>query len=301
MALQNTLDGFAAALAHVGTTGAVRYADLGSPVPRMEPSFDDGIFTNMGYIGPDGIEVSFDEDATEFIPFQEIAPIRREITKSITAIKFVLWQTSRKNLSFFLGGEVQEDGQGGWYIDVGGKPKFDRKLFVVDVVDGDDAARIILPNAQLTERGSVTFKSDEIIGLEVTITAYPADASEYPDDPTIAGKQSRWYFSESWDESGAVGSETGGGALSIATTALPVGTVGTPYTAKLVASGGVGSVLWEIAGGTTLPEGLDLSTDGTISGTPTAAGETDLTLRVEDLADNAAEKKVTLTISNSAP
>lgn len=295
MAMQKTLEGFQASLAHVGTTGAVRRAPLGSTIPKMEPSYDDGIFLNMGYIGPDGIEVSFDEDATEFIPLQEIAPIRREITKSITAVKFVMWQSSRKNLAFFLGGDVVQE-EGGWYIDVGGKPNFPRNLFVVDVVDGDDSARIILPNAQLTERGSITFKSDEIIGLEVTITAYPADSAEYPDDETIHGKQSRWYFSDSWDESGAVGAEAGNTALAIATTSLPTATVGQPYTAKLAASGGVGSAMWEMAGTSPLPDGLTLSTDGTLSGTPTAAGEHELRFRAEDLAENAVEKKLTLTI-----
>jgi len=54
------------------------------------------------------------------------------------------------------------------------------------------------------------------------------------------------------------------------TTASPLAhaTVGTPYSVKLTADGG-GSQTWSLASGT-LPAGLALAADGTLSGTPTA-------------------------------
>jgi len=58
--------------------------------------------------------------------------------------------------------------------------------------------------------------------------------------------------------------------LTVATSELPRGTVGTAYSAALTTSGGTGSATWTLTGGS-LPAGLALSSNGTISGTPTAA------------------------------
>ncbi len=57
--------------------------------------------------------------------------------------------------------------------------------------------------------------------------------------------------------------------LKVSTTALPPVTVGVPYSFKLAAEGG-GTQRWSVSSGT-LPAGLTLSQDGTLSGTATAA------------------------------
>lgn len=56
--------------------------------------------------------------------------------------------------------------------------------------------------------------------------------------------------------------------VEITTTSLPAFTIGTPYSYQLTADGGSGNYTWRIATGT-LPDGLDLSSTGLISGTPT--------------------------------
>ncbi len=57
--------------------------------------------------------------------------------------------------------------------------------------------------------------------------------------------------------------------LVITTTSLPDGNVGTPYSAQLASTGGVGPIQWSAY---SLPAGLSLSSTGLISGTPTSAG-----------------------------
>ncbi len=59
--------------------------------------------------------------------------------------------------------------------------------------------------------------------------------------------------------------------LSITTTSLQNGVVGTPFQISLQASGGDGSYVWALSVGT-LPNGLTLDSDGTLSGTPTTPG-----------------------------
>jgi hypothetical protein len=66
--------------------------------------------------------------------------------------------------------------------------------------------------------------------------------------------------------------------LTIITTSLPNGAVGTPYSETLTATGGPGAITWMLDDGS-LPSGLILLENGTISGTPTLDGTADFTVR----------------------
>jgi len=68
-------------------------------------------------------------------------------------------------------------------------------------------------------------------------------------------------------------------ALAIAATSLADGTVGIAYTQSLTVTGGLTPYLWV---GGELPPGLVLSQDGTLSGTPTAAGTYNVAVSVVD-------------------
>jgi len=60
------------------------------------------------------------------------------------------------------------------------------------------------------------------------------------------------------------------------------GTVGASYTSSLTAAGGAGGNTWNVTNGT-LPLGLDLGADGTISGTPSTDGTwSNISVRVSD-------------------
>jgi hypothetical protein len=71
-------------------------------------------------------------------------------------------------------------------------------------------------------------------------------------------------------------------ALAITTASLPGGTLGAAYSAALTATGGTTPLTWSLASGSSLPAGLTLSSDGVISGTPTAAGDATFTVQVAD-------------------
>jgi hypothetical protein len=72
-----------------------------------------------------------------------------------------------------------------------------------------------------------------------------------------------------------------GAKLTISTTSLPAATYGKAYSQSLSASGGLGTYVWSLASGQ-LPAGLSLSSSGIISGTPTATGTFQITVRVAD-------------------
>ncbi len=86
-------------------------------------------------------------------------------------------------------------------------------------------------------------------------------------------------------------------SLSISTTSLPSGTIGTAFSASLNATGGTTPYKWSLTAGT-LPAGLSLSIAGVLSGTPTAlANATSLTFKVADAGRPAQNKSVTLSLT----
>ncbi|MGB2635563.1 MAG: putative Ig domain-containing protein [Candidatus Acidiferrum sp.] len=87
--------------------------------------------------------------------------------------------------------------------------------------------------------------------------------------------------------------------VTISTSSVPAGQVGTAYSTTLTASGGTTPYSWSVSSGA-LPGGLTLSSGGTISGTPTASGSFTFTAKVTDSTTPTAQtatKSFTLTIA----
>ena len=89
---------------------------------------------------------------------------------------------------------------------------------------------------------------------------------------------------------------TAKGQVTITTTTLPDGVKDVAYSATLTASTGTGNLTWSITGGA-IPNGLTLSANtGAISGTPTAVGTFNFTVKVTRLAGGTDSKSLSITI-----
>ena len=176
MADQEILEGFDGSDASVGVTGALRVADVTAPVVVGIGKYNPEIQKNLGYISDDGVEEGRDEDKKEWIPWQENTPIRSDITKSVVTLKFVLWQSNKLTTGYYYGvkdEDIVENPDGSFQFDEKGKPNLAYNQVYLDVLDKGRIRRTILANAQVSERGSVKYKTDEMIGYEITVTAYP--------------------------------------------------------------------------------------------------------------------------------
>lgn len=73
------------------------------------------------------------------------------------------------------------------------------------------------------------------------------------------------------------------------------GTVGTVYSASVAhATGGYGTTTYALASGSSFPPGLSIASDGTVSGTPTAAGT--YTFNITAVNSSAQHKTATMTV-----
>jgi hypothetical protein len=90
-------------------------------------------------------------------------------------------------------------------------------------------------------------------------------------------------------------------ALAIGTSSLPQGVVGTGYNGVLAATGGTAPYTWSITSGQ-LQAGLSLSTSGIISGTPTAGGSANFTVKLTDSSSTPQTASAALVLTvNAAP
>jgi hypothetical protein len=86
-------------------------------------------------------------------------------------------------------------------------------------------------------------------------------------------------------------------SLAIATTALPSAATSMPYSATLSATGGAGSYQWSLAGGS-LPPGILLLANGTVSGQTALAGSYSFTPKVTDASGHSVSLAFLLIVSS---
>lgn len=92
---------------------------------------------------------------------------------------------------------------------------------------------------------------------------------------------------------------SGRGPLQIFTAAMPSGRVGEQYSFTIQSSGGALAQTWSLApGSSALPNGLNISSGGTVTGTPEVNSNADyfITFRVDDTAGDFDEETLQLVI-----
>jgi hypothetical protein len=87
---------------------------------------------------------------------------------------------------------------------------------------------------------------------------------------------------------------------NITTTTLQGGTVGQVYNQTLQATGGLGALTWSLTG-ESLPAGLTLSSDGTISGTPATVQNSNFTVTVTDTFGQSDTQDLSIGVGAANP
>jgi hypothetical protein len=154
----------------VGVTGAVYYAATTATLPISVSAATTG-FTDLGYVGEDGITETQPTDTNEIKARQNGAIVRRPQTSHELTYEFTLLETSNAVQALVFGTAPTT----GTAMSITGD-KLDAHAFVIDVDDGSIRRRICIPNGEITERPEVVYANSEAAAYKVTITCYP-DAS----------------------------------------------------------------------------------------------------------------------------
>lgn len=165
-----------AQLALVGASGVWNVGPLGAPAPTgftaLAPAWKD-----LGYISQDGMTAAVDEDRQSWTPWGALSPIRTQVTSSTKTYAITAWETNSTVLSLYHKvpmASLTPDTDGVVSFAENDKPTPDRRAFCFDVLDGaNNQIRIYIPLGEVTERGDVVYKSDDLVGYPLTVSAYP--------------------------------------------------------------------------------------------------------------------------------
>jgi hypothetical protein len=127
------------------------------------------VWKSVGYISEDGVVEGNDTESEEIKAWQNSDVVRKTITKSETTYGFTMIETNAQALALFYGQTIAANATS---HKIGGATQ-NRHSLVIDVIDGSQTIRRFIPEAEVTERGEVTFSASEALGYEVTVTAYP--------------------------------------------------------------------------------------------------------------------------------
>lgn len=158
-----------ASAVRVAVTGAVYIAPTGTTAPTDATTALDAAWKGVGYISEDGVKESNDTETEEIKAWQNSDIVRKTITKNETSYQFTMIETNAASLGLFYGKTIAT-GDKQHVIGGATSGKF---AAVIDVIDGNNVVRRFVPQAEVTERGEVTFSASDAVGYEVTLTAYP--------------------------------------------------------------------------------------------------------------------------------
>lgn len=152
----------------VAVTGAVYSGPLGTPMPASAKATVTGM-KQLGFVGEDGVTESRERSSDAIRAWQNSAIVRESVTEASISYGMTLLESSREVLELFYGTPVGTSGE----IDIDPASTGGKKAFIIDVIDGQEAIRIWIPEGEILEVGEQAYKAGEAIGYEITIKCYP--------------------------------------------------------------------------------------------------------------------------------
>lgn len=174
--------------ARVAITGGVRSAPVGTTAPTNPTDAYAAGWLEYGYISEDGVTETFTSESTDIRAWQNGALVRTINSKTDAMFKFVVIETNKViKADYFPGSTISS--LAGVTTTVVKAVQPNPRAFSLDILDGSIHIRKIIPRGEITERGDIVYKNDEVIAYEVTIKVYPASDGtlyvEYTDDPAV--------------------------------------------------------------------------------------------------------------------
>lgn len=171
--------------------GGIYAGEPGEGVPTDATTELDSGLVNLGYVSEDGL-VNGIETSTEDITAWGGDTVLTVRTSRSETFAWTFIQTNAAVLAEVYGPDNVEAGVGGSLTVLHNSLELPRRLYVFEILmTGNRVKRIVVPNAQITEVGDVTYQDGEAIGYEVTLSAYPDEfgntAYEYIAEMVTAG------------------------------------------------------------------------------------------------------------------
>ena len=171
-----------------GVSGAVYRAPLGTSLPNDATTALGGSYVELGYISEDGL-VNTNSPETENIKDWGGTDVLNVLTEKTDEFQCTLIEVLNVDVLKAVYGASNVSGTLATGITVtANASEQEEAVWVVDMVMRNGVLkRVVIPNGKISELGDITYKRDEAVGYEITLTGL-ADTSgnthyEYIEEP----------------------------------------------------------------------------------------------------------------------
>ena len=160
--------------------GAIFTAPLGTQLPTDAISDLSAEWVNVGYISEDGVTNS-NSPETDGIKAWGGDIVYNALTEKDDTWQFTMIEiTNEEVLKVVYGSEnVSGDLANGITVKANNSEQEERAYIIDMVLRGKHLKRVVIARGQVTEVGDVTYKDDDVVGYETTISAHPDEAIGY--------------------------------------------------------------------------------------------------------------------------
>lgn len=152
----------------VAVTGEVSFAPAGSTLPTDATTALDAAFAGLGYNSSDGIDEQIDEQRNTITAWQNGDEVRSVKSSQSVTYSFTMLETNADTLDVYYG----EGSYSAGTVQVKGDAKT-RGCWVIETYDGTKKLRIVIPDGEITARGTVKRAGTDAVMYQVTVTCYP--------------------------------------------------------------------------------------------------------------------------------
>ena len=171
-----------------GVSGAVYRAPLGTSLPNDATTALGGSYVELGYISEDGL-VNTNSPETENIKDWGGTDVLNVLTEKTDEFQCTLIEVLNVDVLKAVYGASNVSGTLATGITVtANNAEQEEAIWVVDMVMRNGVLkRVVIPNGKISDLGDITYKRDEAVGYEITLTGL-ADTSgnthyEYIEEP----------------------------------------------------------------------------------------------------------------------
>lgn len=156
--------------------GDIYIGPLGTTEPTDVTTALNASLKNMGYVTPDGVNITPNVESEAIMAWQSLAAILSPITGISFEISFTLMQLHMDSLSVFFNGSDWVNSSGTARLDIESNPGTQERLLVVEWTDSSDYVyRLVVPRAQIGNREAMNLTRGSSTNVGLTFTALDDD------------------------------------------------------------------------------------------------------------------------------
>lgn len=149
----------------VGSAGKVYHAPIGTALVTDTTTALNVAFLDVGYISDEGLTADPEESTNDFFAWGGDR-VRRVITEYGETYTFTMVERNANSALAYYGTGATATAWEGKLVEI-------RKAWTFHITDGSHIERIILPDAQVTDRGAITYATTELITFPITVSTFP--------------------------------------------------------------------------------------------------------------------------------